>query len=61
MKQVWEYRTEELAEMYAIAQCEIERLRAALERIAKQDYDPFAADPRKWPSQIAQDALTAAI
>lgn len=30
MKQVWEYRTEELAEMYAIAQCEIERLNERL-------------------------------
>lgn len=36
---------------------EIDRLRAALTRIAKQDYDPFAANPLKWPSTIAEIAL----
>ena len=34
MKQLWEYSVEELAERCAIAECEIERLRAALQRIA---------------------------
>jgi hypothetical protein len=47
-----------LEDMLAEAAAEIERLRAALTRIATHDgIDCLAADPSKWSSQVAADAL----
>ena len=42
---------------YGRAAMEIKQLRAALARIARQDYDSLAADPDKWPCLIAYKAL----
>lgn len=51
-KQVWEYDKEELAEMYAIAQCEIERMQAALSQI-----DAVCMDYKSAPTEFIRGII----
>jgi uncharacterized small protein (DUF1192 family) len=44
VKQLWEYGVEELAERCALAENEIERLRAVLQQIATYSSDPVAVN-----------------